>query len=924
MPEDHRNETEKTQKCMQKKQLIALLMAGTMVLGSCSTAFAAHTTDEVTDLETANAAISETAATEGMVLLENNGALPIADSGKIALFGQGVYNTVKGGTGSGDVNQRYVVTIWDAFEEAGYEITTTEYLENAQADYEEKSAAFDEEEHDRWATYKHEDLEITDEELETAAEADTALYVISRNSGEGDDRTILNDDGSYYLGDYYLFESEETNIRKLAETFETVIVCLNVGGVVDATFYDEINEEIPDGIDALLLVSQGGQETGTALVEILTGEVTPSGKTVDTWAASYSDYPASATIGAADGDAIEEAYTEGIYVGYRYFDTFGMDVTYPFGYGLSYTDFSIDVTGVEADADYVTVSATVTNTGDTASGKEVVEVYFSAPDGTLEKPYQELAGYVKTDELAPGESQDVTISFLTTDMASYSEEQAAYIMEEGDYIIRVGSDSRSTSVAAVLSLDETAVTEQLMNTFTTGNEDLVELSKEGAVPYTYEGEEDEIAAAEVIELDKEALENTAVATTEEDMDRIESVQADIIYTYLTEDAAADYTPVDGEEVVIVDAVEDATLLQVYEGEITMEEFVASLSDEQLANIVNGNSGVETPDTFIGAQANSVDGAAGESTSLYFYDQGIPNIVMADGPAGIRITQSYSDEDETETYYQFCTAFPIGTMLAQTWNVDLVQEVGTAIGSEMVEYGVTLWLAPGMNIHRDPLNGRNFEYYSEDPLIAGTMGSAAAAGVQSNPGIGVTIKHYATNNQEINRDTENNTVSERALREIYLKGFEIVVKQVQPMAIMSSYNYINGIYADANYDLLENMLRGEWNFQGMVMTDWGAGGRSSISEELHAGNDLTMPGGQQDRIIAALDPSIEGTEDEYETSEGHLDGTLILGDLQKCAMRVLNLIMNTSQFADMNADAGVEAVPYAPDVDMLDYVVTTKD
>ena len=551
----------------------------------------------------------------------------------------------------------------------------------------------------------------------------------------------------------YLSEAEEANLKKLAATFENVIVCLNVGGVVDTTFFENINAEIPNGLDALLLMSQGGQETGTALVDILTGKATPSGKTADTWAKSYSDYPASGSIGNADGDALEEEYVEGIYVGYRYFDTFGKEVSYPFGYGLSYTDFSTEIVDVEADADYVTVTAKVTNTGDTYAGKEVVEVYFSAPDGDLEKPYQELAAFGKTDLLQPGESQEIKISYLTTEMSSYNEEKAAYVMEDGDYVVRVGNSSRNTHVAAVLTLEEEALTEQLANTFDENNDQLEEMSKEGATPYTYDGEADEIAAAEKIALDGAALEAGMNATTEEDMARIEEVRTETIKTYLTEEKAADYKPVENEEVVIVDAVENPTLYQVYNGDITMEQFVASLSDEALANIVNGNRGVDTKDTFVGAQANSVNGAAGETTSLYFESHGIPNIVLADGPAGIRITQSYTDEETNETFYQFCTAWPIGTMMAQTWDADLVKELGTAIGAEMVEYGVTLWLAPAMNIHRDPLCGRNFEYYSEDPYLTGAMGTASTLGVQSNPGIGVTIKHYAGNNQEINRNTQ---------------------------------------------------------------------------------------------------------------------------------------------------------------------------
>ena len=332
----------------------------------------------------------------------------------------------------------------------------------------------------------------------------------------------------------------------------------------------------------------------------------------------------------------------------------------------------------------------------------------------------------------------------------------------------------------------------------------------------------------------------------------------------------------------------------------MESFVASLDDTQLANLANGISGAATSSDTWGADANSVTGAAGETSQLYFNSLGIPNTVEADGPAGIRVTAETTDKDGNAVY-NYCTAFPIGTLLAQTWNTDLVNRVGKAIGEEMVEIGVTLWLAPGMNIHRDPLCGRNFEYYSEDPALTGYVGSAITAGVQSNKGVGVTIKHYITNNQETNRSAVNTSVSERTLREIYLKGFEMVVKSAQPMAIMSSYNKVNGTYACENFDLLTSVPRGEWGFDGMVMTDWGAGNRAGVDTMMHAGNDLVMPGRTQDRMIAALQGNPVGT-----TADPNLDKTLVRGDIQKCVSRVLTMIMRSSQFGKMYSTVDVKA------------------
>ena len=873
-------------------KLTAVTLAASMVIGSSVTGMAAST-NQTSEREVRNAQLSKEAAEEGMVLLENeNQALPLAQGSKAALFGTGSYGTIKGGTGSGDVYNRYTISVYDALTST-YNISNMAWWGEYLKTFEEKKAQAAEEKKDNdYVKYTQgrfggadsflaidQALTQSDMDKAKAGGVTTAFYTVSRVSGEGADRTIGK-------GDYELSEVEYNNIKLIAKNFDKCVVLLNVGGVVDTKFFNEI-----EGVDGLVLMSQAGMEGGNALADILTGKTTPSGKLTDTWAKNYSDYPAATTIGDNDGDNKQEDYKEGIYVGYRYFDTFNITPAYEFGYGKSYTSFDVEPLTVAADENNVSVTVNVTNTGDTYSGKEVVEVYFSAPDGSIEKPYQELAGFAKTDNLAPGESQKLTVTYKTTEMSSYDEAKAAYVMEDGDYIVRVGDSSRNTKVAGVLTLDKDVVTEQLSNQLTL-DKNWKDLSKTGKTPYSYKDEAAQIKAAARIALP------SAKIKTENNASKIDEKK---VTTYLTADAAKDYKAAENEVVETVDAVPANTkLIDVYDGKVSMESFVASLDDTQLANLANGISGASTSGDTWGADANSVTGAAGETSQLYFNSLGIPNTVEADGPAGIRVTAETTDKDGNAVY-NYCTAFPIGTLLAQTWNTDLVNRVGKAIGEEMVEIGVTLWLAPGMNIHRDPLCGRNFEYYSEDPALTGYVGSAITAGVQSNKGVGVTIKHYITNNQETNRSAVNTSVSERTLREIYLKGFEMVVKSAQPMAIMSSYNKVNGTYACENFDLLTSVPRGEWGFDGMVMTDWGAGNRAGVDTMMHAGNDLVMPGRTQDRMIAALQGNPVGT-----TADPNLDKTLVRGDIQKCVSRVLTMIMRSSQFGKMNSKVDVKA------------------
>ena len=661
---------------------------------------------------------------------------------------------------------------------------------------------------------------------------------------------------------------------------------------------------------------------GDALVEVLNGTVNPSGKLTDTWPVNFDDNPSSAGFANEDGNNAQELYNDDIFVGYRYYDTFGKDVSYEFGYGGSYTTFAMQTQSVTADKDKVTVKVKVKNTG-SVSGKEVAEVYFSAPEGNLDKPYQELAGYAKTDELAPGESQVLTITYDTTEMGSYDTDKAAYVMEDGDYIIRVGNSSRNTHVAGKISVAEDTITEQYSNLMVPVKDNpnvaddekyptLEPMTTEGATPITYDGEADEIAAASTIAVDFTGYKAPEIIKENEDVDVYVSNTTQTEYLIAeNKDGAtgeisrvekgnansSDYTVTYNEHVKKFDGdFSKATLMDVKLKKLSIEQFVSALSLEELAELVNGHSGDAT-----------VRGVAG---STWRNDtKGITPVNLSDGPAGLRITQKYKDGDQT--YYQYATAWPIGTLLAQTWDTDQIYAYGEGVGEEMEEFGIGCWLAPGMNIHRNALCGRNFEYYSEDPVVVGITGTAATLGVQSNKGVGVTIKHYALNSQETNRNSENNTVSERAIREIYLKGFEAVVKQAQPMAIMTSYNQNNGRPAADDYDLCTAFARDEWGFQGMIMTDWG-GGQSVPMYEMHAGNDLVCPGKGAAQIIKGFksDPDWNGKGYVNMTTISYQDQTdpnlpVITKDVPNFGGYELNKEGTEVQSTTVNGDADAD-------------------
>lgn len=858
---------------------------------------------EISEREKRNMERSRRIAAQGMVLLENDGTLPLKVGGKIALYGNGARSTVKGGTGSGDVNSRFIVNVEQGLKEAGFQITTDAWMNRYDQAIEDARIAYYTDvkkkfEADQmgvfWFLFNNpfQDpvmIPIEQEDI-ISSDTDTAVLVIARKSGEGKDRKPI-------AGEYDLFEEEKTALRMLVENYKKVIVVLNVGGVIDTKFLRETK-----GVNAILLMSQAGNIGGHALADILTGKVTPSGHLTTTWAENYSDYPGAMEFSHMNGNVDDEFYKEGIYVGYRYFDTFGINPAYPFGYGKSYTTFDVKTNEVKVDKNQVSLSVTVKNNGDNYAGREVVQVYYSAPEGRLEKPYQELAAYAKTKELAPGEEQTLTITFAAEHMASYDVAAASWVLEEGTYYLRVGTHSRNTKVVAAIKLDRETVTQKLNNFFEKDAEwDM--LSAKGAKSYTYASEEAEKDAAKVFAL------NAADIPCQKAVYRKENT-----------------------EIPRKETTEPITVDDVKAGNATLDELVSQLTVEELTELCIGTArGGFGSQSIIGA-ASLTPGAAGDTTGSMEAIRNIRSMVLADGPAGLRLSKSFmldkegkvipgsgaapmagmdilfADQPKPEIpedaakYYQYCTAIPIATLLAQTWDVDVVKEAGDIVGEEMNELGISLWLAPGMNIHRNPLCGRNFEYYSEDPLVSGKCAAAGTNGVQKHAGVGTTIKHFAFNNQEENRMYTNAHIDERTIREIYLKGFEIAVREAQPMSIMTSYNLINGIHTANSAELLNYIARDEWGFAGIVMSDWGTTRKrredcdkyvhSSPAGCIKAGNDLIMPGSQED---------VDDILKSVGAKEGEVDCPITVADLQACAKRMINIIMQSFAYED--------AVPY---------------
>ncbi len=833
---------------------------------------------EITPRMKASAAVARKAAVEGIVLLKNQEhLLPLAAGTKIALFGVGQIYTIKGGTGSGEVNNLHSVNILEGFQKSS--LTVDAGLAESYAAWTKshppvKQGLF------AGAESRNYNDELPVENLDMDAISgrnDAAVVVISRIAGEGEDMEAKK-------GTIYLTDVEDAMVKAVSKAFSKVILVLNTAGYMEIAPYLDL-------VNSVLFVGLPGQEGGHAIADIVTGAVPVTGKLNDTWPLTYSDYPNCAEYSkfipsgnvAPSGfspEPVEQSlvpYHDDIYVGYRYFDTFGKEVLYPFGFGMSYGKPVITEVGVALEKQTITVTANVHNDCPYNSAKEVVQVYVSAPDGKLEKPYQELKGYKKTSLMAPGESAAVTIEIPVQTLASYDTASASYILEPGMYYVRVGTSSRDTIVAGAVKVPRELTVKKLKNLMGDVPEGFQLLSKAGAAPITYEGEAAEKKMAEKAALTLDAVPCATVKYSGE---------------YVS---AAPRAGIRFQDVVA--------------GTATAEELAASMDLADLAKFVCGQgmdfSGFEMPapaegskeeggegDIFADLVANMVNpgakfevaGEAGQSPDLR-EKYGIPPLVLCDGPAGVRITKDLK-EDGKVVGHQYCTAFPTGSILACSWNMDNIQEFGAAAGIEMNEFKVDLWLAPGMNIHRSHLCGRNFEYYSEDPVLTGDCAAAVTQGVQAQGG-GVTIKHFAGNSQEFMRGNSNDLVSERAVREIYLKGFQRCVELADPKAVMTSYNDINGVPSADNYDLCTAILRDEWGFNGLVMTDWG-GGVSIPAISMYAGNDMIQPGGPA--VVSKLLAAYESGETVVSQGMARKAVTPKRAYLEKSAANIIKVIL----------------------------------
>ena len=741
-------------------------------------------------------ALSKNAAKEGMVLLKNDGGLlPFSKGTKLALFGMATLDYVKGGGGSGDVTIEYDVDLYEGFQKLSY-VEICEELMDFYRDYDHQISD------STFLPGQKPEPALPDDLCQRVRDwTDTAVISISRFSGEGWDRD-LKGHAVYEEGDFYLSNAEKAMVAKVKQYFPKIVVVMNVGGMVDTEWF--CNDQ---KISSVLMAWQGGMEGGTAAAELLCGMGNPSGKLVDTFAKRLEDYPSTENFHESD-DYVD--YTEDIYVGYRYFETIpGADrkVNYPFGFGLSYTEFAWNVEKAEEKEDKISLCVSVKNTGKVA-GKEVIQVYLEAPQGKLGKAKRSLVAFQKTELLEPGQSQLLDISFEIAALASYDDlgkvQKSAYVLEKGDYKFHVGNSVRNTVCCGyAYTLQEDRVVKQLTAKLTP-----CALKKRLLADGSYEELPVSPAQPQVSELQP--------ALSVEELNTIYPKTRSMILRPRSRDTRQIHW-----------------FQEVADGTVSMDAFVDQLSDEHLCYMLGGqpNLGVANTQGFGNVP-----------------EFGVPNAMTADGPAGIRILPECG---------VYATAFPCVTQGACTWDPEISYAIGLAGAKELKENNLAAWLTPAVNIHRSPLCGRNFEYYAEDPVLTGIMAGSFVRGVQSQK-VSACVKHFAMNNKETNRKESDSRVSERAAREIYLKAFEMVVKTADPWYIMSSYNLINGVRASENRELLEDILRTEWGFDGMVSTDWHA--HSEPYKEVKAGNDLKMPGGFPDRLLEALEKGLIRRED----------------------------------------------------------------
>lgn len=731
---------------------------------------------------------------EGIVMLKNeNNALPLDTDKEVAVFGRIQFHYYKSGTGSGGmVNVTKVVNILDGLIDNGVKVN--EKLLGTYRKW-DKENPFDLGEGWGGEPWSQKEMPL-DEGLvkETAKSCETAIVIMGRTAGEEQDNRL--EAGSYLLSD-----DEIAMLKVVRENFKKVVLLLNVGNIIDMT---DINRIAPD---AVLYVWQGGMTGGKGTADVLTGKVCPSGKLPDTIAHKASDYPSDANFGREEN---RDIYAEDIYVGYRYFETFAKEkVLYPFGFGLSYTEFEIKTEKAEITEGAVKLSVSVKNIG-SYKGKEVIEVYCEAPQGKLGKAVRVLCGFEKTSELVPQEEQVVEIAVDIAKLASYDDSgvtgnKSCYVLEAGEYKFYVGSDVRSAEYACSFEQGEDLVTERLIQA-------LAPVESFERIKPVCEGG--------AFSIGREAV---PVSEVDESARRLEKLPKEIAYT--------------GDKGI--------KLWDVKNGKNTMDEFIAQLSDYDLSCIIRGE-GMGSPRVTAGTA--SAFGGVSENLNGF----GIPAGCCSDGPSGMRLdcgTKAFS--------------LPNGTMIASSFNKELTSELFTFMGLEMAANKVDCLLGPGMNIHRHPLNGRNFEYFSEDPFLTGKMAAAELKGM-AGAGVTGTIKHFCANNRETNRHFIDSVVSERALREIYLKGFEIAVKEGGASSVMTTYGRVNGLWTAGNFDLNTVILREEWGFKGFTMTDWWANinvrgkepDKTDLAAMARAQNDVYMvcPDGEKndDNTLVALE------------------------------------------------------------------------
>ena len=772
------------------------------------------------------------------MLKNDNGALPLSKDEVVSVFGRIQLHYYKSGTGSGGmVNVSKVTGIVDGLLESGVKLN--EELLNVYKKWDEGNPY---DLGDGWGNeppWSQVEMPL-DEQLvaDAAQKGSTAIVIIGRTAGEEMDATLTE-------GSFLLTALEKDMLSKVRKAFEKVVVLLNVGGLVDMSF---VNEYAPDSV---LYVWQGGMTGGTGTADVLTGKVSPSGKLSDTIAYSVKDYPSDPYF----GDRVRNFYSEDIFVGYRWFETFAPEkVLYPFGFGLSYTTFDVKNVSVSG-SDTLTFKVSVTNTGK-FSGKEVVQVYCGAPQGKLGKAARVLCGFAKTKELAPDETQELEISVRLETLASYDDSgvtgnRFCWVLEEGEYKFFVGTDVRSAQETFKFSLNESKVTEKCIQALAP------------VLPFkriTADNNDGDLSPV---------MHDVPLSEVDEPARRAERLPQEIPYT--------------GDKGI--------KLADVKSGKNTMDEFLAQLSNHDLSCIIRGE-GMGSPRVTAGT-ASAFGGVSDALTGF-----GIPAACCDDGPSGMRLdcgTKAFS--------------LPNGTMLASTFNCELIKELYYLLGLEMSANKVDCILGPGMNIHRHPLNGRNFEYFSEDPFLTGKMAAFQLNGLHS-AGVTGTIKHFCGNNQETNRHFIDSAVSERALREIYLKGFEIAVREGNADSIMTTYGSVNGLWTAGNFDLNTVILREEWGFKGFIMTDWWAN-VNFRGEEPKRAFFVPMAIAQNDVYMVCADTSC--ADEDIDTALA--DGTLTRGELQRNAANICNFIIGTNAMKRLCGEADEIEIINRPDEEM---------